>query len=86
MLGVELMRNGMSPRDAGMEVLKRIAGRTEKRLQNAQGQPDFGLKFYLLNKRGEYAGVSMWGPAEFAVADKKGARLEKCTALYQKKS
>lgn len=85
MLGVELMRNGMSPKDAGMEVLKRIAKHTEKRLLNDKGQPDFGIKFYLLNKRGEFAGVSMWGPATFAVTDKKGARLEKCTALYQKK-
>jgi N4-(beta-N-acetylglucosaminyl)-L-asparaginase len=48
-----------------------------------EGRPDFGLKFYLVNKRGEFAGVSMWGPAPFAVADADGARLEECAFLYE---
>jgi N4-(beta-N-acetylglucosaminyl)-L-asparaginase len=85
MLGVELMRGGASPKDAGMEVLKRIAKHTEQRLLDDKGRPNFGLKFYLLNKRGDYAGVSMWGPAEFAVTDAKGTRLEKCAYLYKQK-
>jgi len=86
MLGVELMRNGASPKEAGLEVLKRVAKQTtEQRLLDDNGRPNFGLKFYLLNKRGEYAGVSMWGPAQFAVTDSKGSRLEPCAALYQKK-
>ena len=84
-LGVELMRNGASPKEAGLEVLKRVAANTkEKRLLDENGRPNFGLKFYLLNKKGEYAGASMWGPAEFAVTDKKGTRLEKCVHLYKK--
>lgn len=85
-MAVELMRGGASPKDAGMEILRRVASHTrEKHLLDEEGRPNFGLKFYLLNKKGEHAGVSMWGPAEFAVTDKKGTRLEKCTALYEKK-
>ena len=86
MLGVELMRGGASPKDAGMGVLKRVVSHTlEKHLLDEDGRPKFGLKFYLLNKKGEYAAVSLWGPAEFAVTDKKGTRREKCTYLYKKK-
>ena len=82
--GVELMRNGLSPEEAGMEVLRRVAKHTADRLRDDKGRPDFGLKFYLLAKDGTHAGVSMWGQADFAVTDKKGTRLEKCAALYQK--
>jgi len=85
MLGVELMRGGASPKDAGMEVLQRVVKHTEQRLLDEQGRPNFGLKFYLLNKKGDYAGVSMWGPGEFAVTDGKGTRLEKCAYLYKQK-
>src|SRR5690606_38877193 len=81
---VELMRNGASPEEAGMEVLRRVAKTTEPRLRNENGQPDFNLKFYLLAKDGRHAGVSMWGPSKFAVTDKQGTRLEDCKFLYQR--
>jgi N4-(beta-N-acetylglucosaminyl)-L-asparaginase len=83
--GVELMRQGASPEEAGMEVLKRVAKKTsEKHLLDEQGRPNFGLKFYLMNNKGAHAGVSMWGPADFAVTDAQGTRHEKCRALYEK--
>lgn len=81
---VELMRNGASPEEAGMEVLRRVAKTTEDRLRDAEGRPDFGLSFYLLARDGRYAGVSMWGPAEFAVTDDQGSRREKCVTLYSR--
>lgn len=81
---VELMRQGLSPQDAGLEVLRRIARRTEKRLLDSDGRPSFDLKFYLFAKDGTHAGVSMWGPADFAVTDENGTRLEKCESLYQR--
>ncbi len=82
---VELMRGGMSPKDAGLEVLRRVVSHTrEARLLDEKGRPDFGLKFYLLGKDGSYAGVTMWGPARFALADRKGARLEDCAWLYER--
>ena len=81
---VELMRGGMSPRDAGLEILRRVAAHTVPRLRDKQGRPDFDLKFYLLSKDGRYAGASMWGPMQFAVTDQQGTRLEECAALYRK--
>lgn len=82
--GVELMRNGASPEDAGMEILRRIAKTTEPRLRDAQGRPDFNINFYLMAKDGRYAGVTMFGDADFAVTDEKGTRLEKCRPLFGK--
>jgi N4-(beta-N-acetylglucosaminyl)-L-asparaginase len=82
--GVELMRNGASPEDAGMEVLRRIAKTTEPRLRNAQGQPDFNISFYLLAKDGRYAGVTMFGDVDFAITDERGTRLEKCRPLFKR--
>jgi N4-(beta-N-acetylglucosaminyl)-L-asparaginase len=52
------------------------------RLRNKKGEPDFGLKFYLLRKDGLHGGVTMRGPATFSVTDEKGTRLEPCTSLY----
>lgn len=82
---VELMRQGLSPREAGLEVLRRVAKTTsEKQLLDEEGRPNFGLKFYVMNRDGEYAGVTMWGPSKFAVTDDQGTRLEDCAALYEK--
>ena len=83
---VELMRHGASPEEAGMEVLERVAKTTEKRLRDAEGRPDFGLTFYLLARDGRHAGVTMWGPVQFAVSDENGSRLEDCKALYTRPS
>jgi len=82
-MGVELMRHGASPKESGMEVLRRVAHKTsEDHLLDEKGRPNFGLNFYLMNNKGEHAGVAMWGPAEFSVSDKKGTRREKCSSLY----
>ena len=82
---VELMRSGRSPAEAGLEVLRRIAKHTEPRLRNDAGQPDFALKLYLLAKDGRHAGVSLWGPADYAVTDEAGTRLEPCQSLYERR-
>lgn len=81
---VELMRSGASPEEAGMEILRRMVKHTEPRLKNAQGQPDFALKLYVLAKDGCHAGVSLWGPADYAVTDETGTRLEACVCLFQR--
>jgi N4-(beta-N-acetylglucosaminyl)-L-asparaginase len=83
---VENMRRGMSPEEAGMDVLKRI-------VRNFNGDMSkliyVSMHFYILRKDGAYAGVSMWsGPADrpykFAIADGNGpARHEVAKALYQ---
>ncbi|MDP6608887.1 MAG: isoaspartyl peptidase/L-asparaginase, partial [Vicinamibacterales bacterium] len=58
---VENLRRGLSPKDAGMEGLKRIQANTvEQRLLNSRGLPAFGINFYVLNAKGEHAGVGMY--------------------------
>ena len=60
-LVVEELRRGRSPKDAGLEALKRIKANTvEKRLLNSKGQPNFNVVFYVLNARGEHAGVALY--------------------------
>jgi N4-(beta-N-acetylglucosaminyl)-L-asparaginase len=82
---VEGMRRGLHPKDAGLEALKRIKANTVTRLLNKRGEPNFNINFYILNRKGEYAGVAMYSttsnPARFAVCDEKGARLESAEPL-----
>jgi N4-(beta-N-acetylglucosaminyl)-L-asparaginase len=62
---VENLRRGMSPKDAGMESLRRIVANTvETRLRRSDGNPNFNMSFYILNARGEYAGVALYGEDE----------------------
>ena len=57
----------MHPKDAGLEALRRIKASTvEKRLLNGDGNPNFNVKFYALNRRGEYAGVSLYAEARMS--------------------
>src|SRR5213593_4315046 len=73
---VESLRQGMHPKDAGIAALQRIKSQTAaKRLLNSRGQPNFGVTFYILNVKGEYAGVSMYNPSgnsNFAVCNENG--------------
>ena len=83
---VELMRQGMSPKDAGMAALARVRDNTiESRLLNTRGFPNFDLRFFILNKQGDYAGVAMYGTSEsmFAVCDENGAREEPLEGLLE---
>ena len=75
---VENMRRGMHPKDAGMEGLKRVQESTiEHRLLNDRGLPAFGLRFYILNAKGDHAGVSLYATerALYAVCTENGAEL-----------
>lgn len=86
---VEEMRRGASPKDAGMTALKRIQHSTvDKRLLNDRGLPNFNINFYIINKKGEYAGVTMYSPENkltFSVCDDNGPRNEKLTPLLDGK-
>ena len=78
---VEEMSRGAHPKDAGLTALRRVAKATvEKRLLNSRGEPNFGLNFYVLNARGEYAGVSMH-PAKFSVCTEQGPQTLNTEAL-----
>ncbi len=82
---VEQMRMGKSPKDAGMEALRRIQKNTvEKRLLNSRGLPGFGISFYVVNTRGEYAGVSMY-QGTYAVCTENGPQTVPCEPLLEGK-
>ena len=75
---VEQLRQGMSPKDAGLAGLRRIQENTvERRLLNDRGLPNFGVNFYVLNAAGEYAGVSMYAGqnSQYAACTENGAEL-----------
>jgi N4-(beta-N-acetylglucosaminyl)-L-asparaginase len=81
---IEYMRRGMSPREAGLNVLKRIAHSYEKTPVKLRF---IDMQYYILRRDGEYAGVTLWsGPADrprqFAVHDGK-SRLEAFVPLFQ---
>jgi N4-(beta-N-acetylglucosaminyl)-L-asparaginase len=81
---VESMRRGMHPKDAGMEGLRRIKANTvEKRLLNAKGEPNFNIRFFALNKKGESAGVAMYaaGEGKYALCTENGAETPAFEAL-----
>ncbi len=69
---VENMRRGMSPHDAGMDALKRIA----RNYSNDMNKLRFvDMTYYILRNDGAYAGVSLWegysvgNPHKIAVHD-----------------
>ena len=73
---VEEMRRGSHPKDAGMEALKRVQKNTvEKRLLNDRGLPNFALSFYIINAKGEHAGVAMFASerSKYSVCTENGA-------------
>jgi len=79
---VEEMRRGAHPKDAAMTALRRVAKNTiEKRLLNGKGNPNFGLSFYCLNAKGEYAGVAMY-ESSYAVCTENGPQTLKTDALF----
>jgi N4-(beta-N-acetylglucosaminyl)-L-asparaginase len=94
---VENLRRGMHPKDAGLDALKRVRSNTvERRLRRSNGEPNFSLTFYVLNAKGEHAGVSMYAEDEdyrgwaenkdrgfmkYAVCDRNGPRTVQCEAL-----
>ena len=83
---VEAMRRGAHPKDAGIEGLKRIRANTaEKRLQKPNGDPNFNINFYAVNKQGEHAGVTMYGGqgVTYSYCDENGGKTIPMDALLQ---
>ena len=85
-LVVEEMRRGAHPKDAGMAALRRIKSNTiEKRLLNPRGEPNFNISFYVLNKKGEHAGVAMYGGQNmtYSYCDESGPKTIPLEPLLQ---
>ncbi len=82
---VENMRRGMSPQEAGMDALRRVAALYNSDMQKIRF---IDMIYYILRKDGAYAGVSLWSrgpsgkPHQFAVHDGH-ARLEDAVALFK---
>ncbi|HID39149.1 MAG TPA: asparaginase [Calditrichaeota bacterium] len=84
-LVVELMRQGYSPEEACLEAARRIVRHAKlPSLLKKDGRPNFNVKFYALNKKGEWGGAAIYGPAEFAVHDGKENKLRPLKYLYKK--
>jgi len=82
---VEMMRQGKHPKDAGLEACKRIKANTiEKRLLDDRGFPKFGINFYIVNAKGEHAGVSMF-QGKYAVCTESGPQTLDTTSLLEGK-
>lgn len=81
---VEAMRHGMSPQEAGMEALRRIARNYNNDMKKLHY---LEMIYYILRKDGQYASVSLWSKSTtnrahtFAVHDGT-ARKEQCSFLY----
>jgi N4-(beta-N-acetylglucosaminyl)-L-asparaginase len=75
---VELLRSGMPPREAGLEVLKRIVRQVQRQakvqpeLMGNDGTPSFSIQYYALDLQGRFAGVTLRGSGTYAVADPDG--------------
>ena len=89
---VENMRHGMTPREACLDVLKRIARNYNNDLKRLE---KFDINFYALRKDGQFAGSSLWNAVrsrgawvsrQFAVTDGGKARLENCVYLLERKA
>jgi len=86
---VELLRQGRHPKDAGIEVLRRIVHQVERQarwqpaLLGEDGRPSFGIQFYVLAADGTCAGVTLQGDGgRYALADPLGGpRLEPLESL-----
>jgi N4-(beta-N-acetylglucosaminyl)-L-asparaginase len=76
-LVVENMRDGLHPKDAALEALRRIRANTiEERLLNGRGEPAFNVRFFALDKQGRHAGVQMYGGGEgYAICTENGAEM-----------
>lgn len=84
---VQHMEAGLSPTDACLAVLKRIADRTrEKRLwttENGKRMPTFNVSLYALRKDGAYGSACLKPGGSYAVHDGKDGKVHPCLSLFE---
>jgi len=81
---VEFMRMGQSPEEACLSMCKRIVSHAKARfLKDEKGKPNFNVKFYAMNKMGQYGSAAIKGPFKYSVCDSKGARHEEGAFLMK---
>jgi N4-(beta-N-acetylglucosaminyl)-L-asparaginase len=87
---VEMMRRGLSPTDACLEAVKRVAGNYNNNLDKLG---KVGINFYALNKKGEHGGATLWGystdsrgerrRAQYVAYDGSGNKHRDLAYLYE---
>ena len=81
-LTVEHMRRGLSPADACLETLRRVATITPSRhLRNRR--PTFNLEFYAVNARGDFGAASFY-PSRFVAHDGRDGTMRDTAYLYER--
>ena len=83
---VEYMRDGLSPEGACLKACERIANQTKmQRLLDDRGRPNFDVKFYAINRRGEFGSASIWSGGKMAVNTGEAiSRLVPAAYLYKR--
>jgi N4-(beta-N-acetylglucosaminyl)-L-asparaginase len=84
---VEYMRQGKNPEAACLAACERIAKQTKmRRLLDDDGHPNFDVRFYAINKRGEFGSASIWSGGTFTVnTGERESRLVESPFLFKKK-
>jgi N4-(beta-N-acetylglucosaminyl)-L-asparaginase len=81
---VEWMRQGKSPEEACLLACKRVGERQrERRLQDAQGRFKANVKFYAINRKGEYGSAAIWSGAKYIIHDGTAVRTLESAYLYK---
>jgi N4-(beta-N-acetylglucosaminyl)-L-asparaginase len=86
---VEYMRQGKTPEEACLLACERIARQTKmRRLKDLQGNPNFDVRFYAINKRGQYGSASIWSGGTFTVntGDKESRTLQSAFLFKRSRS
>ena len=79
---VEGMRRGLSPTEAALEAMKRVAAR----YGNDQAElAKFNLSFYAVNKRGEYGASCLWKGGRCAVHDVQSSKVLDSAHLFERR-
>ena len=82
---VEYMRQGKSPEQACLDACTRIVDHNRmRRLKDADGRPNFDVKFYALNKRGETGAAGIFSGGTYALHDGKEVKLVPMAYLYKR--
>jgi N4-(beta-N-acetylglucosaminyl)-L-asparaginase len=79
---VALMSGGATPEEACRQVLQGVAERTERRLCDTEGRPDYGLRLYAIRKDGLVGGASLRGRGRIAVHDGSECRMVDMPGLF----
>ena len=83
---VEALRRGAVAEGRGARGVQADRRRrtSDPRLRDAQGRPNFQVKFYCVAKDGRYGGASLWAGAKMAVHDGETARLVDCASRLRR--